>query len=152
LADPYAGKTAPSEHLCSPLDGRTLPWPIRNIVFHEQTGTWIALMHGRRPDSDGRLVSGFFYSTSPDLIHWDGPRLFWQTQVAADGCPTGSIYNYPTLVDPTATSRNFETVGNDLLLTYVETRFQDCRPTADRNLKARSVRIETINEENSGPN
>ncbi len=52
-----------------------------------------------------------------------------------DPCKAGrSVVAYPSLLDPEATGRNFDDVGERALLTYATLRVEGCTVTSDRDL------------------
>jgi hypothetical protein len=82
----------------------------------------------------GRDVWGVLYSTSNDLIHWDQRQLLFEAKLPWTWQPGDGAYMlYPSLLDPSSTSRNFETSGKTAYVYF--TRFN--RPQAqplDRDL------------------
>lgn len=81
-------------------------------------------------DVDGQLTCGFFYALSADLVHWSEHRLLVEAQLpwcAADLSRPGVLESvtvgYPSIVDHSDTSINFEMAGRTPYLYY--TRFND---------------------------
>jgi hypothetical protein len=59
-------------------------------------------------------------------------------------CGADVLRSYPNLVDPAATTRNFEDIGDEALLTWSEMRVDGCNHTHDRLLRAQRVRISSF--------
>ncbi|MBB3950199.1 hypothetical protein [Aureimonas jatrophae] len=144
IADPYREDADPAAHLCDPIDPTHLPWPVTSLVRHERSGQWIATMKGRRADAHGRERTGVFVSTSVDLLHWQGPTLVLEAPLMGSGqpCAPDQPIGYPALIDPESADRNFATVGDRPMLTFVRSRLEGCRIGTDRDVAMRPVRIE----------
>ena len=75
---------------------------------------------------DGRIVCGYFFSLSTDLIHWSDPQLLAEAKLTY--CPAvtpgpGAVETvqtlYPSLVDHADTTVNFERAGRTPYLYYM---------------------------------
>jgi hypothetical protein len=137
FADPYAQPVQqPEAHVCAPVGQGSLRWPVTSLVRHGQSGLFIALMQ------DGARGGGVYYATSPDLLHWSGPALLLPAVgLGAWTCADPAPIAYPSLLDPAASDRNFETVG--LAPVLFATRFnpKGCKADTDRELVRWDVRI-----------
>ena len=72
------------------------------------------------------------------------PKLFWQAQATwAYKCGHPDPIAYPSLIDPTSRSRNFETVGKTAYLYYTQFHYASCVQTLDRDLIRVEVKIST---------
>jgi hypothetical protein len=81
-------------------------------------------------------------STSPDLIAWSTPTLVMPaSHPVTYQCGDADPINYPSLLDPASTSRNFETVGDRAYLYFTRWNTTNCRKTLDRDLVRVPVRI-----------
>ncbi|WP_062014952.1 hypothetical protein [Aureimonas sp. AU4] len=143
LADPYREDADPAAHPCDPIDPAALPWPVTSLVRHARSGQWIATMKGRRSGADGRERTGVFVSTSPDLLHWQGPALVFEAPLMGSGhpCAPERPIGYPALIDPESPDPNFATVGDRPVLTFVRSRLEGCELGTDRDVIMRPVRI-----------
>ncbi|GJE19466.1 hypothetical protein [Methylobacterium marchantiae] len=136
--DPYTKPTLLSE-TCKPLE--PFPAPVGALVRHRATGAWIAVFMaaagGRFPES------GFYWTTSRDLLTWDQPRLLLGgSTLYDDPCKAkGDLIAYPSLLDPRATGRNFDDARDTAYLTYVTLRREGCTVTSDRDLVRRPLAI-----------
>jgi len=125
LRDPYAGPPEPWRRPCAPVGRGGLEWPVGSIVRHRPGGGTIAVMIGRVPIA-GALRTAVVASTSRDLLAWSPPQPV--LEVATLGAPDCSgarmTAAYPSLLDPEAPDRNFETVGAmaELMLTRINPR------------------------------
>ncbi|MGL5447090.1 MAG: hypothetical protein ACRDBL_07275 [Rhabdaerophilum sp.] len=144
--DPY-GADKPKTQTCQPVG--PFPAPVGSVTRHRGTGLWVAVYQAKKgmPDGQGGSYanSGFFASTSRDLLRWSPPHLVLETPTLYDDpCGTRVLRSYPTLIDSAATTRNFEDMGDEALLTFAEKRVDGCRITHERRLVARKVRISTF--------
>ncbi len=136
FADPYAQAVQPEAHVCAPVGQGSLRWPVTSLVRHGRSGLFIALMQ------DGARGGGVYYATSPDLLHWSGPALLLPAVgLGAWTCADPAPIAYPSLLDPAASDRNFETVGLTPVLFATRFNPKGCRADADRELVRWDVRI-----------
>jgi hypothetical protein len=85
--------------------------------------------------SIGPKVTGIYYSTSEDLVHWTPRRLLTRAVTPHDyRCGGPSPLAYPSLIDPESPSRTFATSGAHPYLYYTQFRYSDCQRTSDRDL------------------
>lgn len=136
--DPYSGAGRPPA-TCKPVE--PFPTPVGAVVRHRATGAWIAVFMAKA--GKDFLQSGFYWTTSRDLLAWDQPRLLLAGATLYDDpctAPDGLIA-YPSLIDPAATGRNFDDTGDAALLTYVTLRTEGCTITSDRDLLRRPLAI-----------
>ena len=136
--DPYRKPSLLSE-TCKPVG--PFPAPVGAVVRHRGSGAWIAVFMA----SAGGVFpqSGFYWTTSSDLLAWDQPRLLLAgPTLYDDACAAaGDLVAYPSLLDPGATGRNFDDVGDTALLTYATLRHEGCTVTSERDLVRRIVAI-----------
>lgn len=135
--DPY-GPHTPMPAPCQPLAPFT--FAVGSLVHHKTSGRWIATMQAR---AGGAFpVDGFYYSTSTDLMHWGAPRLLLAGKTLyGDLCKTGpSIINYPAMLDPTTSSRNFDEVGDHPDLFFTTMAVANCQ-TGQRLLVRETLTI-----------
>ncbi len=86
---------------------------------------------------------GVYLSFSTNLIEWSDPRLLLALKVfKPDLCKQGDApsYWYPSLIDPSDTSRNFEYVGSSAYLFL--TKFNQCT-YSNRDLVKVEVEVPT---------
>lgn len=137
--DPYAKATiAPAA--CAPVE--PFPTPVGAVVRHRATGAWIAVFMAKA-DRRQFARSGFYWTTSRDLLAWDQPRLLLAgATIYDDPCTApGGLIAYPSILDPAATGRNFDDAGDTALLTYVTLETEGCTITSNRDLMKRPLAI-----------
>ncbi len=143
LPDPYRADLDPAAHVCDPIAPAALPWPVTSLVRHEASNLWIATMKGRRDDEHGVERTGVYYSTSADLLRWQGPELLYEAPLMGSGrpCEPERPIGYPALIDPASADRNFATIGDEPRLTFVRTRAEGCDLGPDRDIVMVQVRV-----------
>ena len=140
--DPYR-KAVKLADTCRPVG--PFPGPVGALVRQRGTGAWIAVFMAAKGGIFAE--SGFYWTTSRDLLTWDVPRLLMAgATLYDDPCKVGGkagarLIAYPSLLDPDATGRNFDDVGERALLTYATLRVEGCTITSDRDLVRRPVAI-----------
>jgi hypothetical protein len=83
----------------------------------------------------GQSVAGAYFSLSADLLHWTPPQLFFEAQSIWNyQCGDPDPIEYPSVIDPQSTSRNFQTVGKTAYLYFTQFHYSDCQQTLDRDL------------------
>ncbi|MBX6366516.1 MAG: hypothetical protein IRZ04_00965 [Rhodospirillales bacterium] len=129
---------APERHVCKPVAPGILGNTVRSIVLHRPTGTFVATFAGTR---DG--VTGIWASLSRDLVSWEKPQLVWKAPLLFRyGCGDEAAFDYPSLLDPAAKSRNFEDIGDTPYLYMTRLNLKGCKVTWDRDLVRLPLRIE----------
>ncbi|MFG7485930.1 hypothetical protein [Methylorubrum rhodesianum] len=136
--DPYR-RTFKIAETCKPV--APFPAPVGAVVRHRGSGAWIAVFMAAKGGAFAE--SGFYWSTSRDLLVWDVPRLLIAgATLYDDPCRAGArLIAYPSLLDPGAKGRNFDDVGEGAFLTFATLRLEGCTITSDRDLVRRPVAI-----------
>ncbi|MBB5761574.1 hypothetical protein HNR01_001186 [Methylorubrum rhodesianum] len=136
--DPYR-RTFKIAETCKPV--APFPAPVGAVVRHRGSGAWIAVFMAAKGGAFAE--SGFYWSTSRDLLVWDVPRLLIAgATLYDDPCKAGArLIAYPSLLDPGAKGRNFDDVGEGAFLTFATLRLEGCTITSDRDLVRRPVAI-----------
>ena len=131
FVDPYGPNPDPEAHVCRPVFGD--PNSVtKNAVAHQ----WIGLIGGAGEQG------GFYYSVSTDLISWTSPRLFLAGESPTSyRCGDQDPILYPSLIDPSSTTRNFETSDGSAYVYYTQFHYHDCQQTLDRDLVRVPIRI-----------
>jgi YD repeat-containing protein len=133
----------PADHVCEPVSSanngplRGLePYGVVYSTYFEKYLLWGAAMK----DPTGK-IAGFYFSLSDDLVNWTEPTLLMKAEIplVSHQCGDPDPVRDASLLDPSSTTRNFETVGRDPYL-YM-TRFNyfydnsgNCSLTLDRDL------------------
>lgn len=133
----------PQAHVCEPVSQGHLSRMIGDLARHEETGTVVAVFGDRRQQGNGEVVSGFFASTSKDMVTWSAPELFMEAALLwEDDCGKPKSYFYPSLLDPDSGTRNFEDVAGAAYLYFIRYNLENCKATWDRDLVRVPVRVE----------
>jgi hypothetical protein len=123
LTSPYVpGGPAP---VCAFLD--TLVWS-GQITYNTYLNRYVLVTLAPVNESDGRPVCGFYYALSADLIHWSKLQLLAEALCRMVGSGSQQSIEpvqvaYPSIVDHTDTTINFERAGRTPYLYY--TRLSD---------------------------
>lgn len=107
-----------------------------SLTFNEVLQRYLLIgMAPPGPLSIGPKVRGIYFSTSPDLVHWQ-PRQLIAAAVTKQNfrCGKAAPLAYPSVIDPASTSRTFATSGARPYLYYTQFRYRDCRQTPERDL------------------
>jgi hypothetical protein len=100
--DYVKAKTTP----CQPVTNLSvLVW---SLTYNTYLQRYVAIGGG---SPDWVRPGPFFFQTSPDLMTWSPP-------VDIDGIDSVHVLQYPSLIDPADTSRNFENTGQTPYLYY----------------------------------
>jgi hypothetical protein len=134
-ANPYSkSNSLNTERSCEPLRG-LLSGSIGSLTFHEKSGLYILTQD---VVASGQNVSGVYYSSSRDLINWSKPKLLIALPTDPRHCVTPYVYAYSSMIDPQASTRNFETVGDDAFLLLTR---RSCASSWDRDLVKMKLQI-----------
>jgi hypothetical protein len=116
FADPYPTPPAdPFDHIFTPIP--TIAY-VNAINFHPASGLFVATLID--PFNTFYGPTGFYLSTSPDLINWSQPTLVVTiAQLLAKEPPGNWSYGYFSLLDPNSTDPNFSTITDEPYLYYV---------------------------------
>jgi hypothetical protein len=108
--DPYVENIAdPEKATCGPVQGINMA---RSVVYNTYLKKWVAVGDDVRWVNSER-VAGFYSSVSDDLLHWSEPKLVLATPLFE-----ATTLAYPSLIDHTDTSANFENSGEHAYLYY----------------------------------
>lgn len=137
--DPYVETSEPPEaHVCTPVTGGAIS--SSSLVYSTYFGKYLLTGISVVPDpQNGSNVTGFFYSTSDDLVHWSQFRLLMEGNIWWDfTCGSANPVLYPSLIDPTSPSRNYSVMGQQGYLFFTRFNMFDysggCNITLDRDM------------------
>jgi hypothetical protein len=136
FVDPYREAARPGGHLCEPVSPDQIAGMSESLTWNTYLGRYLLVSptNGYSP-TQKRWVNGFYYSTSPDLIHWSERQLLHEVTFpwtfACGGRPPVA---YPSVLDPASGSRNFETTGQRPWLFFTRFHYSDCNQTFNRDL------------------
>jgi hypothetical protein len=141
LSDPY--RSQPNAGLdCSQVGRGEITEMTESLTYSSALGRY--LLVGLAPPglrSVGAKVTGIYFSTSRDLLHWT-PRTLVAPAVTTHTytCGGPSPIAYPSIVDPSSSSRTFTTSGRRPFLYFTQFHYTSCHQTPDRDLMR--VRLE----------
>jgi hypothetical protein len=116
FADPYKGVIHhPEQHVYTPAP---YMYYVNAINYHEASHLFIATLFD--PFNTAYGPTGFYLSTSPDLVQWSKPVLVVTVAQLLAKEPAGNwSYAYFSLLDPNSPDPNFATVTDEPYLYYV---------------------------------
>lgn len=126
FADPYVDVIGdPEDHICPPIDLDNIGASLTDSVSYNTYLERYVLVGISADWIDEREVWGFFYAFSDDLIHWTRRKLLKEIDLpwTVDDPGSDRSYLYPSLLDPSSASRNFETSGKTAYLYYTRNNF-----------------------------
>lgn len=144
FVDPYRGPVpAPARHVCAPVAPERLVAPVISLAKLPGGSRFIALLTMRERNSmDGDRIAGIWWSESVDLVNWSPPRLLLSGSIfSAFGCDDTAVLAYPSLLDPTSPSRNFDVLAERPYLYVTRVTPQDCKLGTQRDLIRFPLRI-----------
>ena len=109
FADPYPGPVArPRDHICTPVPYLDYANGINDYEFAH---LFVATMWSPGVAAFG--PAGLYFSSSPDMIHWTTPALAMTLNQFLRREPLGNwTYGYFSLIDPSSTDANFQTISD----------------------------------------
>lgn len=137
FVNPYRPHGGPeADHVCEPLGGHAIYAP-SSLSYVPNLRRFISVEF----TPDARFgPPGLYMAASDDLIHWSKPNLIASTEsIIADEGGGRWHYGYFSMLDPTATDRNFQTVSDTPYIYYV--RIDLARGNLSRALMRRRVRL-----------
>lgn len=135
FTDPYREAAAdPGRHVCAPVAGLTST--ISSVVLHAPSGRYLGVTAATRAGPDGVRRSGIWWTVSDDLLVWSPPALLYEAPLLwRRDCDAPAAYAYPSLLDDSGTSPNFETADDAFWLYLVRMPLDaDCRVGPERDL------------------
>jgi hypothetical protein len=135
-SNPYTSNAPPPP--CQPL--ARLSGIVWSVLHLENSNYFIGLLTIADPNPQRAALA---IAVSTDLINWSAPRPFKTIVAAWSNDPTATEkYSYPSLIDPSSPSRNFDTIGHQAFLTMTQFNMKGGRMTLDRDLIALPVKLD----------
>jgi hypothetical protein len=135
LSNPYSSPPSP-EVACSQVGRGLIAEMTESLTYNYAIGRYLLVgLAPPGPLSLGAKVTGVYYSTSTDLIHWT-PRTLVAGAVSTEtyACGGPEPIAYPSVLDPASMSRTYSTSGRTPFLYFTEFHYKSCHQTADRDL------------------
>jgi hypothetical protein len=135
FVDPYREQVDDADHVCEPVSPGEISDMSLSLTYNTYFGKYLLVAPANQYDARRRLVNGFYYSLSDDLIDWS-PRKLIREVVLPDTyrCGDRDPLFYASILDPTSGSRNFETSGRRPYLYFTRMHYRACQQTSDRDL------------------
>lgn len=127
FVDPYGPNPSPTDHLCNPPSSSE-PRDLQpgSLTYNSVARQWLLV---------GQAFDGAYYSLSTDLISWRPPKLLFHAQTTWNyKCGDPDPIAYPSLIDPSSTSLNFDRSGKTAYLYFTQFHYAGCMQTLDRDL------------------
>jgi hypothetical protein len=145
FVDPYSEPPPPpGGHICQPVSPNEIASMTESLTFNTYLDKFILVSATLDHDPvRRRVVWGFYFSLSKDLINWTHRKLFKEVELLQSyRCGDRNPVYYPSLLDPASTSRNFETTGRRPYLYFVRYRYANCETTLNRDLVRVPIEID----------
>jgi hypothetical protein len=109
----------PAQHICQPVSRDQIEKMHENLTFNTYFNKFLLVgATGVWNSKNKKVIHGFYYSLSDDLIHWTPRKLIMEAKFPWTPDLLGEVLLYPSLLDPNDTSRNFEKTGQRPYLYY----------------------------------
>jgi len=136
FTDPYLGADEHlASHVCQPVSYDEIQLMVESLTFNTYLDRYLLVGTAVGLGRVGETVSGIYYSTSDDLVHWTPRKQIMKVESRNTyRCGEPDPVGYPSVLDPDSTSRNFETTGKRAFLYFTRFNYEDCRESLDRDL------------------
>jgi hypothetical protein len=136
FVDPYAARVDAARHVCEPVDYDAIGKMTHSLTYNTYFDKYLLVApNGQFDFKKRRVVWGFYYSLSDDLVHWSKRTLIKETELTwTYRCGDPDPVSYPSVLDPGSDSRNFETTGRRPYIYFTRVHYRACEPTLDRDL------------------
>ena len=140
--DPYRESGDPiAAHVCEPVAKGQIDQLNRSITYNSHLDKYIVIGTSRKYEPAlGRIVTGFYYSFSDDLINWTDRQLLLETPRPWQ-CGQPDPMVYPSFLDPDSTDRNFSTSNQRLYVYYSAVLRPNCMVTNYIDLRRNEIEV-----------
>ena len=135
--NPYIETTGinPADHICAPVDFLSIGTVSENLFYSTYFKKWVLLGNSVGDPNFPEKPPGVYYALSDDLINWTHLELLMAAEITwSRNCVLPDPIKEVSILDPSSTSRNFTTVGQDAQLLYTWYHMSGCNGTLDRDL------------------
>lgn len=140
--NPYTDSFNPADHVFTPIAGyKSIGRVVWSTYFQKYLMVFNSVME---ISAYGGMTEGAYYALSDDLIHWSAKKLLYRFNniVNSASNAAGLDYGaYPSIVDHSDTSRNFEIIGQEAYLYYTKWTNSSNSGSHDRDLVRIKVRF-----------
>jgi hypothetical protein len=136
FVDPYKVKVAASKHVCQPVSPNAISDMSFSLTYNTYYGKYLLVSPANQYDPrKHRVVSGFYYSLSDNLVDWSQRKLIKEVVLLNTyRCGDPDPVFYPSVLDPNSKSRNFETTGKRAYIYFTRMHYSACQLTLNRDL------------------
>jgi hypothetical protein len=129
---------------CKVIGAGRLTGEVRSLNFVPKRGVWIAAFQARlKLAGDNTPVPGAYISTSTNLIDWTPPVRIMTAPLRPRIDDANRFINYVSILDPSSTSRNFETIDSDRpVLLFTNEHLKGGQGSMDRDLDYVPLRLQ----------
>lgn len=116
--NPYTEDVGLNPAKCAPLDKDHLTASLNeSITYNTELGRYVVVGYSLHPTL-GEEKWGIYYAFSDDLIHWTQRQLLLELKGIhqVENPDEAVTFAYPTLLDPSSASLNFDTTDGDFYL------------------------------------
>jgi hypothetical protein len=142
--DPYRESPEPiHRHVCQPVSSEEIRDMNRSLTYNSFLDKYVITGTSTRYDAaQGRNVSGFYFSTSDDLIKWTDRQLLMEVETLGTYlCGDQNPRVYPGILDGNSPDRNFSIVDQDAYLYFTELIYENCQLRAERDMLRVPIRF-----------
>ena len=138
FVNPYRESPEPiGSHVCEPVSNDEILEMNRSVTWNTYLNKWVLTgTSGKYDPALSRVVWGFYFSLSDDLIQWTPRQLILETEtIQTYVCGDPEPMHYPTLIDPDSTDPNFGTTDQTAQIYFTRIHVNAaCQITPDRDL------------------
>lgn len=137
MASPYSPLGTPvANRVCEPVSKREISGVSQSLTYNTYFDRFLLVGRAGVWDSRRRrIVWGFYFSLSKDLLRWTERRLIMEKEFAHTyRCGDTNPSNYASVIDRRSQSRNFATSGRRVDLYFTRFNYERCRQTHNRDL------------------
>jgi hypothetical protein len=137
MTSPYAAPAPPpAGRVCTPVSQQNIEAMAQSLTYNTYFDRFLLVGRaGRWDPRRRRIVWGFYFSLSKDLLRWTERQLIMETEFAETyRCGDANPYNYASVIDRHSRSRNFATSGRRADLYFTRFNYAGCRQTQNRDL------------------
>jgi hypothetical protein len=135
FSDPYHSGAA-ARAPCAQVGAGLIAEMTESLTYNYALGRYLLVgLAPTGPGSVGAKVTGIYFSTSTDLVHWT-PRTLVTPAVTTQSyaCGGPAAIAYPSVLDPHSASRTYATSGGTPYLYFTQFHYSGCRQTTARDL------------------
>jgi hypothetical protein len=159
--NPWTYQFTPSDpvtkHVCAPVSFGNIEKMVNSLTYNTYFDKFM-MVGVTGGNEDGRSTQGIWYSLSDNLVDWSPRRLIVEAELPwtyrcdggtrpcnqPPGCtdPDTDPVLYPSIVDPSSSSKNFETSDQNVNLYFTEFNYANCGQNLDRDLIRIPIRFQ----------